>query len=292
MDQPQIIYDPDVVDQLEITGFLSEVIEHMRSVVENRQKQVPINGLRALNSIQNRPLDLISHLRQNPNISLIIEIKKQTHQGRVLFEDRYEPDEIARYFQDLGVQATAVATNERYYGGKLHHLTYVSQVAKIPVIRQDFVFDRYQVYEARAAGADGVILIAALLGQYRLWDLVSLAQRLRMTAIVQVENEEELQRALNVDPRAISISNVDWRTLDVDLSKTTRLVKQIPRHIMKISTGGIRTPEDVLLLAEAGIDAIIAGEAILSSTNKLLAIEHLFSMIDADPTDPWKTLES
>lgn len=291
MDQPQVIYDPDVVDQLEITGFLSEVIDHMRDVVAERQQQVSINGLRALNSIQNRPLDLISVLRQNPSISLIIEIKKQTHQGRVLFEDRYEPDEIARFYQDLGVQAAAVATNERYYGGKLHHLTYVSQVVKIPVIRQDFVFERYQVYEARAAGADAVILIAALLGQYRLWDLVSLAQRLRMSAIVQVETEEELQRALNVDPRVISISNVDWRTLDVDLSKTTRLVKKIPSHILKISTGGIRTPEDVLMLAESGIDALIAGEAILSAPDQVKAIEHLFSLIDSDPTDPWKTIE-
>lgn len=291
MDQPQIIYDPDVVDKIDITGFLSEVIEHMREVVAKRQHDVPISGLRALNSIQRRPRDLISYLRQDRSTSLIIEIKRQTHLGRVLFDDRYEPDEIARYYQDLGVQATAVATNARYYGGALHHLTYVSQVVKIPVIRQDFVFDRYQVYEARAAGADSVILIAALLGQYRLWDLVSLTQRLRMTAVVQVETVEELERALNVDPRVICISNVDWRTLDVDLGKTTQLAKMIPDHVLTISMGGIRTAEDVMYLAESNVDAIIAGEAILSAPNKLAAIEDLFSMIDSDPTDPWKPAE-
>lgn len=291
MDQPQVIYDPDVVDQLEITGFLADVITHMRDVVAQRQAQVPISGLRALNSIQNRPRDLISHLRQDRAISLIIEIKRQTHLGRVLFADRYEPDEIARYYQDLGVQAAAVATNERYYGGALHHLTYVSQAVKIPVMRQDFVFDRYQVYEARAAGADSVILIAALLGQYRLWDLVSLTQRLRMTAVVQVETEEELVRALNVDPRVICISNVDWRTLEVDLSKTTRLAQMIPDHVLRISMGGVRTAEDVTRLAEAKVNAIIAGEAILSAPDKLAAIEDLFSMIDSDPTDPWKPVE-
>lgn len=291
MDQPQIIYDPDVVDQLEITGFLSDVLAHMRAKVEHRQKQVPISGLRALNSIQNRPRDLISSLRQDRNISLVIEIKRQTHDGRVLFPDRYEPDEIARFYQDLGVQAAAVATNQRYYGGELHHLAYVSQSLKIPVIREDFVFDRYQVYESRAAGADSVILIAALLGQYRLWDLVSLAQRLRMTAIVQVETEEELQRALNVDPRCISISNVDWRTLEVDLSITTRLAKHIPDHILTISTGGVRTADDVLMLAEANVDAVIAGEAILSAPDQLAAIEDLFSLIETDPTDPWITVE-
>jgi indole-3-glycerol phosphate synthase len=291
MDQPQVIYDPDVVDQLEITGFLADVMTHMRDVVAQRQAQVPTNGLRALNSIQRRPRDLISYLRQDRSMSLIIEIKRRTHLGQVLFEDRYEPDDIARYYQDLGVQAIAVATNERYYGGALHHLTYVSQEVKIPVIRQDFVFDRYQVYEARAAGADSVILIAALLGQYRLWDLVSLTQRLRMTAIVQVETEEELRRALNVDPRVICISNVNWRTLEVDLSKTTQLAKLIPSHVLTISMGGVRTAEDVTQLAEANADAIIAGEAILSAPDKLAAIEDLFSMIDTNPTDPWKPVE-
>lgn len=291
MDQPQVIYDPDVVDQLEITGFLSEVLEHMRTVVADRQGKIPISGLRALNSIQRRPRDLIGFLRQDAGLSLIIEIKRQTHHGRVLFEDRYEPDELARYFQNMGVQAVAVNTNTRYNAGELHHLTYVSQVVKIPVIRQDFVFDRYQVYESRAAGADSVILIAALLGQYRLWDLVSLTQRLRMTAMVQVETEEELQRTLNVDPRVIVISNVDWRTLEVDLTKTTRLAKLIPPYITTISMGGVRTAEDVLMLADAGIDAIVAGEAVLAAPDQMQAIDDLFSRIDSDPTDPWKAAE-
>lgn len=291
MDQPQIIYDPDVVDQLEITGFLSDVLTHMRLVVENRRQQVPVSGLRALNSIQSRPLDLVSAIKSDRKMSLIIEIKRQTHDGRILFSDRYEPDEIARYYQDIGVQAIAVATNENYYQGALHHLTYVSQVVKTPVIRQDFVFDRYQVYEARAAGADGVILIAALLGQYRLWDLLSLTQRLRMTALIQVENEAELARALNVDPRIICISNVDWRTLEVDLSKSIRLAKQIPDHILTVSMGGIRTADDVKMLSEASINAIMIGEAILGATDKYRAIRELFAGINDQSQDPWKSVE-
>ncbi|PJF44282.1 MAG: hypothetical protein CUN55_04830 [Phototrophicales bacterium] len=291
MDQPQIIYDPDVIDQLEISGFLAEVMSHMREHVEKRRQEVPIAGLRALNTIQRRPLDVINALKADRNISLIIEIKRQTHMGRLLFDERYEPDKIARYYQDIGIQAVAVATNEKYYAGALHHLTYVSQAVKIPVIRQDFVFDRYQVYEARAAGADGVLLIAALLGQYRLWDLISLTQRLRMTALVQVENEAELARALNVDPRIICISNVDWRTLEVDLNKTTRLAKYIPDHILKVSMGGVRTADDVLLLAEAGVDAIMIGEAILGAPDQYKAVRDLFSSLFSETTDPWKFIE-
>lgn len=286
MDQPQDVVDPDSVDHLEITGFLNEVLVHIRERVAQRQREVPISGLRALNSIQKRPLDLTSALRHREGVSLIVEIKRQSHHGKLLVEGRYEPDEIARFFAEMGVQAVAVATNPRYHLGELHHLTYVSQAVNIPVLRQDFVFDRYQVYEARAAGADGVILIAALLGEYRLWDLVSFTQRMSMTAIVQVETEEELERALQADPRIIGISNVDWRTLAIDLSKTTRLARLIPDHISVVSMGGVRTADDVALMAEAGVDAIMVGEAIMSAPNPEAAIHELFSQLDTDPTHP------
>jgi indole-3-glycerol phosphate synthase len=291
MDQPQVVYDPDVVDQLKISGFLSEVVAHIRQRVAKRQEEVPISGLRALISMQKRPIDLASALRHDQGLSLIIDIKRQTHYGKMLFPSRYEPDALARYYAEAGVQAISVATDPHYYRGEIHHLTYVSEVVDIPIIRQDFVFDRYQIYEARAAGADGVILIAALLGEYRLWDLLSIAQRLRMTAVVQVENEEELARALESDPRVIGISNVDWRTLDVDLGRTLRLREQIPDHIAVISMGGIRRAEDVTMVSEAGIDAILVGEAILGAADPEDKIRELYSQIDSDPTDPWRTIE-
>lgn len=291
MDQPQVVYDPDVVDQLKISGFLSEVVAHIRQRVAIRQEEVPISGLRALISMQKRPIDLASVLRHDNGLSLIIDIKRQTHYGKLMFPSLYKPDALARYYAEAGVQAISVATDPHYYKGQIHHLTYVSEVVDIPIIRQDFVFDRYQIYEARAAGADGVILIAALLGEYRLWDLLSIAQRLRMTAVVQVENEEELGRALEADPRVIGISNVDWRTLDVDLERTLRLRKQIPEHIAVISMGGIRRAEDVTMVSEAGIDAILVGEAILSAPDPEEKIRELYSQIDSDPTDPWQTIE-
>ncbi len=291
MDQPKIVYDPDLVDQLEISGFLGEAVTHIKQRVLKRQHDVPIAGLKALISMQKRPLDLASALRNDQGLSLVVEIKQKSHTGKQLIKGRYEPDELARQYADMGVQAVAVATDPKYYQGELHHLTYVSQGVRIPVLRQDFVFDRYQVYESRAAGADGVILIAALLGEYRLWDLVSLTQRLRMTAVVQIENETELARALQADPRVIGISNVDWRTLGVNLDNTLRLRKQIPDHTLVISMGGLRTPADVAQVAQAGIDAILLGESIISAPDPHLAIHEMFAQVDSDPTDPWRTIE-
>ncbi|MBI5930719.1 MAG: indole-3-glycerol-phosphate synthase, partial [Chloroflexi bacterium] len=214
-------------------------------------------------------------------LSLTVELKRQSHRGKILI-DRYDPVEQARLFESLGVQALSVATDPMYYQGEVHHLTLVSQEVRIPVIRNDFVFDRYQVYEARAAGADAVILIAALLGEYRLWDLVSITQRLRMTAVVQVQNEQELARALKADPLVIAISNVDWRTLEVDLDRTTHLCPQIPGHIVVVSVGGIRTSEDMAHVADSGIDGVVVGEGLLGLPNLEEAVQSLFSMVNPE----------
>jgi indole-3-glycerol phosphate synthase len=290
MDQPPLI-DPDLLDKLEITGFLKEILTHTRQRVAERQKVVPISGLRALCSIQKRPLDLPSVLKHDLGLSLVVEIKRQSPDGTVFIKGRYDPVELARQFVEVGVQALSVATDHRYYQGEVHHLTLVKEVVNVPVLRRDFVFDEYQIFEARAAGADGVYLVASLLGENRLRNLISLTQRLRMTAIVQIQDEEELRRALISDPRVIGINNVDVRTFEVDLMRTVRLRDLIPSHIVTISMGGIRTPEDVELMASTGIDAIQMGETLLTSTDILSAIRHLFSQVESDPTDPWKTIE-
>ncbi|MCQ3931140.1 MAG: hypothetical protein DPW16_11845 [Chloroflexi bacterium] len=281
MDQPQNLRDPNALDELEISGFLAEIMENIRQQLEINKQEISQSGLHALTSIQRRALALSSVLRYDRGLSLIVELKRQSHRGKTLV-DRYDPVEQAHLFENLGVQALSVATNPLYYQGEIHHLTLVSQETRIPVIRNDFVFDRYQVHEARAAGADAVILIAALLGEYRLWDLVSITQRLRMTAVVQVQNEQELARTLKSDPLVIAISNVDWRTFDVDLSRTTRLCPQIPRHIVVVSMGGIRTPEDMAMVAESGIDGVVVGEGLLGVPNPEEAIHTLFSLVNPD----------
>lgn len=281
MDQPQNLRDPDALDELEISGFLADILANVRQQVEINKQEISQSGLHALNSIRRRPLALSRVLRYDRGLSLTVELKRQSHRGKILI-DRYDPVEQAHLFENLGVQALSVATNPLYYQGEIYHLTLVSQEVRIPVIRNDFVFDRYQVYEARAAGADAVILIAALLGEHRLWDLVSITQRLRMTAVVQVQNEQELARTLKSDPLVIAISNVDWRTLEVDLGRTTRLCPQIPRHIVVISMGGIRTPEDIAQVADSGIDGVVVGEGLLGLSNPEEAINTLFSMVSPE----------
>jgi indole-3-glycerol phosphate synthase len=293
MDQPQILYDPDKVDRLDIPPFLAEVIQVSRQSVARRSNEVPLRGLNALTTIQKRPVPIARLLRQETGISLIASIKKQNLNGEILVEKPdYDPVALARQFVAAGARALAVTTNPKYYQGNLHHLALIAGEVSVPTIRQDFIYDEYQVVEARVAGADGLTLIASMLGQQRLRNLLSLTQRLRMTAIVVVHNEEELARALELDPRVIGINNRDWHNFEIDLERTARLSPHIPRHIVVVSMGGIDSPDALEYVVSKGkIDAVQVGEKLLKSTEPLKAVEELFARIDTDPADPWETLK-
>lgn len=292
MDQPPVLYDPDKVDQLEITSFLSEVVAYSRNRVMERKIQVPLSGLNALTTIQHRPIPVANALRQSGGPSLIATVKCQRISGEpVMDSDDYHPVELARTYADVGAKAISVTTDPKYYRGDLHHLMLIAGEIDLPVIRQDFIFEEYQVIEARAAGADGITLIASMLGQQRLRNLLSLTQRLRMSALVIVQNEEELARALDLDPRLIGINNRDWSTFEIDLSRTEKLAPKIPDHIVVVSVGGISSSEALLRVAEAGVDAVQVGFHLLISKNPLATVQELFSLVDNDPTDPWKILE-
>jgi indole-3-glycerol phosphate synthase len=292
MDQPPVLYDPDKVDQLEITSFLSEVVAYSRKRVVERKSQVPLSGLNALTTIQHRPIPIANALRQSGGPSLIATVKSQQINGEPVMEsDDFHPVELARTFVEIGAKAVSVTTDPKYYRGNLHHLMLIAGEIDLPVLRQDFIFEEYQVIEARAAGADGITLIASMLGQQRLRNLLSLTQRLRMSALVVVHNEEELARAVELDPRLIGINNRDWSTFEIDVTRTERLAPKIPDHIVVVSVGGISSPEILRRVADVGVDAVQVGSHLLTSDDPLATIQELFSLVDNDPTDPWKILE-
>ena len=290
MDQPPILYDPDKVDQLDIPPFLGEVIEYTRERVAARMADVPVTGLSALTTIRRRPVPVADVLRGS-DISLIATVKHQKLDGIQLIKgDNYHPVELARAFVNAGASAVAVTTNPKYYAGDLHDLALISGEVDVPTIRQDFIFDEYQVIETRAAGADGLVLFTSMLGQQRLRNLLSLTQRLRMTAIVVIHNAEELERVLELDPRIIGINNRNWHDFTVDLERTVELSQQIPRHIVTVSLGGIDMPEKLQYIAQNRVNAVSMGAGLLGEDNSFDTVQHLYSLIDSDPTDPWEAL--
>lgn len=242
-------------------GILERIVEHKRVEVARRQATVPLAEARRRAEAQAKPRDFTAALA-SPGIALIAEVKKASPSKGVLRAD-FDPVSLAQIYAANGARAISVLTDEHFFQGHLEYLTAVRDAVPRPCLRKDFVIDPYQVYEARAAGADAVLLIAAILEPSPLRDLQTLACELGMAALVEVHDEPELEKALWAEPAIVGVNNRDLKSFKVDLGVTLRLRPHIPGGTIVVAESGIHTRDDVRRLAEARIDAILVGEALV-----------------------------
>jgi indole-3-glycerol phosphate synthase len=237
----------------------------------------PLEAVQAHASVAPAPRDLIAALHAAPGVALIAEVKQASPSRGVLRPD-LDPVELAVTYAASGASAISVLTDERFFQGRLEHLTHIrAQVAArpagdhqpqpLPLLRKDFILHAYQVYEARAAGADALLLIAAVLSEAELEELLSLTHTLGMAALVEVHNEHELKRVLRLGPRLIGVNNRDLTDFSVDLNVCLRLRPLIPPGVCMVAESGIHTRADVTRLAAAGVDAMLVGEALVTASN-------------------------
>jgi indole-3-glycerol phosphate synthase len=207
------------------------------------------------------------------DIRLIAEVKRASPSRGVICPN-LDPIKLARTYAQNGAAAISVLTDERYFGGSLEHLAAISQELErrgeegereIPVLRKDFIFDPYQVYESRAYGAAALLLIVAILSDSELAELLSLSYGLGMKCLVEVHNQTELERALVSGAKIIGINNRDLKTFAVDLETTKRLCPLIPKDRIVVSESGIRDRGDVQKLRQWGVDAMLVGEALVAA---------------------------
>jgi indole-3-glycerol phosphate synthase len=244
-----------------------------RQALEKRKQEIPLSGIRALAAMQRRTFDLSSLLKGLPSPGMIAKLKRTDESS-----EAYKPAFFARQFEAAKVAAIMVQTVAKYYHHSLADLTHIALPAQVPIIRQDYIYDEYQVVEARAAGADAVLLIAALLDPKLLSNLISITQRNRMTAVVQVQNEEELLTAVEFEPRVIAISNRDMHTFQVDLDTTGRLCQQVPNHMAIVSLGGMNTVQEVAYVTRFPIHGVIVRQDLLGTAENRHAIADLFAL--------------
>jgi indole-3-glycerol phosphate synthase len=247
--------------------LLDSIIIHKRKKLAGWKETVPQADLEQAAIQQAPPLDFAAALRQ-PGVSLIAEVKRASP-SRGLLRPELDPGQLAVAYAEGSAAAISVLTDERFFRGSLSDLTAVKAALRragreVPVLRKDFVLDAYQVYQARAHGADAVLLIAAILGVEELAELLTLARELGMEALVEVHCEEELDRVLLLGPSIIGVNNRDLQDFSVDLATTLRLRPHIPRSIILVSESGIHCRADVERLAKAGVDAILMGEALVT----------------------------
>jgi indole-3-glycerol phosphate synthase len=246
--------------------ILDKIVEVKEREVERRKREDPIEALKE--RIQSLPVPAnLSGALMGDGLRLIAETKKASPSKGLLRED-YDPADLAKTYADNGAAAVSVLTEVDHFQGSLEHMSAVKEAIRplgAPVLRKDFVFDSYQVYEARAYGADALLLIVAILTPESLRELLEVSQSLWIQALVEVHDEAELEIALNAGAEIIGINNRDLRTFNTDISVTEHLASLVPRGKIVVSESGIHSHDDMLRLRRGGAHAMLVGEAIVTA---------------------------
>lgn len=222
-----------------------------------------------------RPVrDFLAALQTPGEISLIAEVKKASPSKGIIRED-FNPVEIAKAYQSAGASCVSVLTDENFFQGHRDFLIEVGKAISLPVLRKDFIIDPWQVYDARAAGADAVLLIAECLDAEPLRELHALIGELGMTALVELYDRENIEKVLACDPSLVGVNNRDLNTFEVDLGHSIEIRKSLPQSITFVSESGISSNAEVSRLLHANVDAILVGESLMREDDIVTATRQL-----------------
>jgi len=241
--------------------ILDEIVAYKRNFVEVRKRERTLADLRSHARDSSEAVDFQGALAQQ-GISLIAELKKASPSKGVIRAD-FEPERVADIYAANGARCLSVLTDEAYFQGCDAYLQAAKGVSNLPVLRKDFTIDEYQLYEARIIGADAILLIVSLMDSSQLDDYIGLAGELGLSALVEIHDAGELERAKAAGARLIGINNRDLKTFETSLDTTFGLLEQMPKDAVVISESGIGSREDVERLEEAGVDAILVGESLM-----------------------------
>jgi len=211
-------------------------------------------------------------------ISVIAEVKRSSPSKGALATIT-DPAGLASQYEEAGAQVVSVLTEQRRFGGSLADLDAVRKAIDLPILRKDFMVDEYQFYEARAHGADVVLLIVAALSKNQLEDYFHLSAELGMRSLIEVHTNDELERALEIAPEIIGVNSRNLKTLEVDARAFAELIPQIPSTIARVAESGISTREEVVFAQECGATAILVGEALVRSESPSVAINQLLGRL-------------
>lgn len=264
-----------------MTDILAQIVEHKQGEVAAAIAREPIESVRERALATPNPRNFFAALtRPAGTLRVIAEVKKASPSAGLIRED-FDPVAIARCYAENGAAAISCLTDEHYFQGSLDYLTRIKQAVDLPVLRKDFIIDPYQVYEARAAGADAILLIAECLTEPVLMDLLILAAELKLTTLLEVHDLESLvqiKQHLNF-PMAgrmlLGINNRNLKTMTTDLNHTIDLLNEVPDRSILVSESGIRTHADIQRLAEHDIHRVLVGEHLMRQPDVGAALREL-----------------
>jgi indole-3-glycerol phosphate synthase len=254
-------------------SVLDEILEGVRVDLAKRQELTPIEQVKEAAAAAPPARDALAALRA-PGVGVIAEVKRSSPSKGALAAIP-DPAALASDYAAGGARCISVLTEPRRFGGSLADLDAVRAAVDVPVLRKDFIISSYQIHEARAHGADLVLLIVAALEQNVLVGLHERIESLGMTALVEVHSEEEADRALQAGAKVIGVNARNLRTLEVDRSIFERIAPGLPSHVVKIAESGVRGPHDLISYAAAGADAVLVGEGLVTDRSPRQAVADL-----------------
>ncbi|WP_031111099.1 indole-3-glycerol phosphate synthase TrpC [Streptomyces sp. NRRL S-146] len=255
---------------------LDDIVRGVREDMASRRELMPEADLRARALARGAGRDCVPLLRGGPRVRVIAEVKRASPSRGPLADIR-DPAALAADYAAGGASAVSVLTEERRFGGSLADLEAVGARVDVPVLRKDFVVDPYQVWEARAYGAEMVLLIVAALGRAQLAELVALAREVGLTPLVEVHDEAEVERAVESGATVIGVNARDLTTLVVERGTFARVAPHIPEGLVRIAESGVRGPGDVAAYARTGADAVLVGEALVTRGDPRTAVAGLLA---------------
>ncbi|MFL6238448.1 MAG: indole-3-glycerol phosphate synthase TrpC [Actinomycetes bacterium] len=257
-------------------SVLDEILADVRADLAEREAAVPLEALKEKARLQPSPHDAVAVLRQ-PGVGVIAEVKRASpSRGRLAPID--DPATLAREYEAGGARVVSVLTERRHFHGGFDDLDAVRFAVDVPLLCKDFIISSYQLWEARAHGADMCLLIVAALAQNALVSLVERARSLGMSALVEVHDVDEIERAVDAGAEIVGVNARDLRTLEVDRELFARLVPHIPDTVVKVAESGVRGPHDFLVYAAAGADAVLVGEGLVTDRDPRAAVAELVTV--------------
>jgi indole-3-glycerol phosphate synthase len=254
-------------------SVLDDILDGVRADLVVRQQETPLERLKELAARAASPRDVMAAFA-GPEVSVIAEVKRASPSKGALAAIA-DPASLAVDYEAGGAAIISVLTEQRKFGGSVADLAAVREAVAVPILRKDFIVSSYQLWEARAYGADLVLLIVAALEQNALVSLVERAASIDLVPLVEVHTEEELDRAIAAGATVLGINARNLATLEVDRTVFARLAPRVPRGVVKVAESGVRGPHDLLAYAAAGADAVLVGESLVTGKDPRSAVADL-----------------
>lgn len=252
---------------------LDDILAGVRADLADRELHTPMSELQEQVAAAPEPRDPLPHLA-GPGVSVIAEVKRSSP-SRGDLAPIADPATLAREYAAGGAAAISVLTEQRRFGGSLDDLRTVRAAVLTPILRKDFIVTPYQLWESRAVGADLVLLIVAALTQPELYALLEVTAEVGLTPLVEVHDEDEVDRALAAGATLVGVNARNLKTLDVQPDTFARIAPRIPDGVVKVAESGIRSPADVRRYADAGADVVLVGEALVTGDDPQRAVAQL-----------------